>query len=364
LGLLDENFLLSENVYLIILGDFIGRGPCSLEVLYILMRLILINPERVIIIRGNHEASTSLWGMDGFSEEVTTKYPEAHELLETCIPSIITIFPVALFVTYAGINEYALLTHGFIPLNIRYLNKFTSQPSACYQNLGLTSENPEINDFMWTDIFHGYIDSGRLKIISPEYPIMSTRGPTIKTISKEVIYGFLNADNPIKVVFRGHQHDFYGLQMLLDRDKDTLELDDERLSTLCHGHPLRDHIAFKRLAELPTDTTYFFCAHKVIAQAPLERTMYGTEPNFPDDVKLVTGIGPFNWQAIVNPEEITHPEGFLVTRHTPVYTFSTSSQATRCPFNCFGILTIEGPSCNWRLKVFERPAPEFKHLAS
>ena len=52
---LRQNFTLADHCYFAFLGDYVDRGPDGLEVLYTLARLQVANPDRVFVVRGNHE---------------------------------------------------------------------------------------------------------------------------------------------------------------------------------------------------------------------------------------------------------------------------------------------------------------------
>lgn len=55
-GFIDNSFKLKKsNSYMVFLGDYIDRGIYGVEVMYTLARLVIANPERVILVRGNHE---------------------------------------------------------------------------------------------------------------------------------------------------------------------------------------------------------------------------------------------------------------------------------------------------------------------
>jgi Calcineurin-like phosphoesterase. len=58
-----------KNFYMVFLGDFTDRGPDGLEVLYTAMRLRAENPDRVELLRGNHE-DLAANGSYGFTDEV------------------------------------------------------------------------------------------------------------------------------------------------------------------------------------------------------------------------------------------------------------------------------------------------------
>ena len=66
LGALQEVIRLfneSKNRSLVFLGDYVDRGPQQVETLHLVLSLAIVYPERVFVLRGNHE-----------SEEVCTRY--------------------------------------------------------------------------------------------------------------------------------------------------------------------------------------------------------------------------------------------------------------------------------------------------
>ena len=70
--LLDELHLTPEDK-LVFLGDYTDRGMYGIEVLYTMLRLKVENPDRVLIVRGNHE-DVSLATRYGFISEGRAKY--------------------------------------------------------------------------------------------------------------------------------------------------------------------------------------------------------------------------------------------------------------------------------------------------
>lgn len=72
-GYLRDFQIARPNVYLVFLGDYTDRGLYGVEVLYTILRLKLANPERVLLVRGNHE-DVSLAARYGFLAEGQAKY--------------------------------------------------------------------------------------------------------------------------------------------------------------------------------------------------------------------------------------------------------------------------------------------------
>lgn len=72
-GLLDNNFKLRSNVYLVCLGDYAGFGPHSVEVFNTLLRLQQANQGRVFLLAGDHEVLLK-GESDGFKKEFFEKF--------------------------------------------------------------------------------------------------------------------------------------------------------------------------------------------------------------------------------------------------------------------------------------------------
>lgn len=72
-GYLQGFTLARPETYLVMLGDYTDRGVYGVEVLYTILRLKLANPERVVLVRGNHE-DWSLAARYGFLAEGQGKY--------------------------------------------------------------------------------------------------------------------------------------------------------------------------------------------------------------------------------------------------------------------------------------------------
>ena len=94
--------------HLVVNGDFVDRGAWGLENLLLLLAWKVALPERVTLLRGNHE-STSCSSMYGFLAEVQAKYPgkgEARELYRAC-KRVFAALPLA-----AVVQGVTLVVHG------------------------------------------------------------------------------------------------------------------------------------------------------------------------------------------------------------------------------------------------------------
>ncbi|MFC1841964.1 zinc finger MYND domain-containing protein [Candidatus Dependentiae bacterium] len=102
------------NFYLAFLGDYVDRGIYGLEVLYMIMRLKIENPDRVILTRGNHESKPTK--SQEFFRELEKKSLCDDGMLDV-LAKVYNLLPCAV---YAGvknaqnITNYSLLCHAGI----------------------------------------------------------------------------------------------------------------------------------------------------------------------------------------------------------------------------------------------------------
>jgi len=111
-GILDDNFKLADGYYLVFTGDYADRGRYGVEVWYLLARLKLANPERVFLIRGNHE-DISQAGTYGFVVEMMRKYGVMGDDIKEVV-SLFNYLPVALLIGRG--ENYVMACHGGLPV--------------------------------------------------------------------------------------------------------------------------------------------------------------------------------------------------------------------------------------------------------
>lgn len=111
--------VIAPNAYLVFGGDYVDRGQNGVEVVTLLSQLIVANAdsERVICVRGNHEA-LSMNSEYGFSSEVARKYPgKTGKSISDIMPpyvEFISSLPAVLYVgvEHEGIVQYVQCCHG------------------------------------------------------------------------------------------------------------------------------------------------------------------------------------------------------------------------------------------------------------
>lgn len=116
----DDNFkIIDPNDYIVLLGDYTGRGIYCAEVLYTIARLKIANPKNVILLRGNHDC-IGMGILDGLFYEFYEKFAEFNEKeVLRLLNDFYNFLPIALFMGILpkeeiGDKNYILFCHGGI----------------------------------------------------------------------------------------------------------------------------------------------------------------------------------------------------------------------------------------------------------
>lgn len=108
----DAGRIIKPDFFMFFLGDFVDRGYYGVEVTYVLMRLKIANPDKVFLVRGNHEdiAINAQYHDKGFKGELDYKF--ANNTL-TC--TWYDLLPAAIYLgspTHSECHNYVLCCHG------------------------------------------------------------------------------------------------------------------------------------------------------------------------------------------------------------------------------------------------------------
>lgn len=107
----DELKLTNPDYYIVFMGNIIDRSPFTMESLSIALRLLKVNQESVIYLRGNHE-STNYWQEHTLKTEL--QYRATHlsnEVipLEAAVNKFFNTLPLAVYITIPGANTNELI---------------------------------------------------------------------------------------------------------------------------------------------------------------------------------------------------------------------------------------------------------------
>jgi protein phosphatase len=162
----------------VLIGDFVDRGPNSVEVMLLLFALKLLYKDHIYLVRGNHECD-SLCNLFGFKGECEMKLGSA---VYSAIVDCFTFLPFA-----ARINGKVLCLHGGIGPEVSDLRSIEEldRPMRSY-------ESPVSNALVWSD-----------PRIDVEGFVASERG-TGSFYSSEALDHFLS-ENGLSLLIRGHE---------------------------------------------------------------------------------------------------------------------------------------------------------------
>jgi len=189
-----EGFTKNDHInHLIFLGDIVDRGSQSIGCLNLLYALIIKYPERVHIVRGNHEA-ISVNSRYGFLADIRNFCGTSEMEQNTSNNSLPELF--VNFNRSFGTMPLALVheefryffVHGGIPIEPISLKEINDLPKA-----DLLLSNPTIKQMLWND--------PREEVEKYSYSI---RGDGIYVYGREVLDNFLKQNN-LKMIIRAHE---------------------------------------------------------------------------------------------------------------------------------------------------------------
>jgi diadenosine tetraphosphatase ApaH/serine/threonine PP2A family protein phosphatase len=172
-----------DSYKLVFLGDYVDRGNFSLETVSYLLALKLMRPERVFLLRGNHE-SILVNQSYGFYYELARKMSgKAFELLVRFNEVLSTLPYAALLKPYR-----LLLVHGGIPSTVPSLREIARLPKK-----DLIPSSEEAFQLLWND------PSEEVEAFSP-----SDRGEGIYFFGRKPLEEFLRK-NKLTGIIRSHE---------------------------------------------------------------------------------------------------------------------------------------------------------------
>ena len=242
----------NPNFYMVFLGDYTDRGLYGMEVMYTIMRLKLANPDRVFLVRGNHE-DLDLIHRYGFEDELRRKIPYPEKVKE-CLKQLgyfYNTLPVALYIgtkNKSSSKDFILCCHGGIEIGFDENALLESNRAIEYRFIGDLKRRtylPSYSESVQAEILRSNDGQGWLKDIhlgsymtvnlgfmwndfevDAKIPLWYNPKRGL-IISKSLLLNHLanrsvSKSHSLKGVFRAHQHDFVQTPMMnriLNNDK-------------------------------------------------------------------------------------------------------------------------------------------------
>jgi len=166
----------------VFLGDYVDRGRYSTEVTIGLLRLKINEPERILMLRGNHE-TTLANEVYGFLNELRIKYPTYSQILYGEFNKTFAQMPIA-----AIVNNEILCMHGGIPKDAT-LSDIAKIPKG-----DVEGTYPILLQVLWND------PEETIEYYAPSY-----RGPGIYLFGEKAFQQFMNNEN-LRIMIRAHTY--------------------------------------------------------------------------------------------------------------------------------------------------------------
>ena len=202
----DKLEIQNDAFYMVFLGDYTDRGWYGAEVIYTILNLKVINPEKVVLVRGNHEdgyMNTSF----GFEGELRTKFYHAYcdeEDFQDFTDRLYRIYnymPVALYLgcqDKQGIINFLQCCHGGMEIGFDPKPLLSSDAKTSFQLLGKLERFDQIRNLRAStnDIFtEDFINAFRHN--NPELQNFVPSSPT-GFLEKKPSIGFMWYDFIVK----------------------------------------------------------------------------------------------------------------------------------------------------------------------
>jgi hypothetical protein len=200
-GYINSDFTLNSDFYIIFLGDLVDRGLYSIEILYLVMKLKILNPNNVYIIRGNHELCSVNYE-HGLKSNFSKLGVDYVDKLYCKYCYIWTFLPAAIYFREEGTSsKYIQACHGGIHKDLEIINKFLYDNDKIVYVFYMENAIAAANFLQWGDF----------KSSGDEEPTSKNKKRPICT-SLEVI-NYLSK-SIIRQVIRGHQDTFDSTKIL------------------------------------------------------------------------------------------------------------------------------------------------------
>lgn len=106
LKILDNSLkIVAPDTYIVFMGSAISRSPYGMETLGLILRLMEMNLDTVIYLRGNHE-DNKYWEAFGLKEQLELKYGDDSEAVVATLNTIFMHLPLGLYLAIPGMPEH------------------------------------------------------------------------------------------------------------------------------------------------------------------------------------------------------------------------------------------------------------------
>lgn len=224
--------IIQPDHFLILLGDYSDRGRQSCDVWNILMMLKKLNPDNVIIIRGNHETLhmaqehflTEWIQQFCYNESFHVQQEKLSKLFESLPQAVLLGIPTTPHDSIIEQYKFFLFCHGGIDPTVSF-ERAICKTIASYKKTGLHEAHnfllnlrcPEGSGLLWTDF------EANNTVDEEARSFLSNRGFGMRTFNTTAVLEYLERhrshapehDYSLDGIVRGHQHLRGGINRLL-----------------------------------------------------------------------------------------------------------------------------------------------------
>ena len=310
-----------DNFYMVFLGDYTDRGAYGCEVLYTLFRLKVANPERVILLRGNHEDS-SMQARYGFLEEGRAKYGAAFAANK--IFRAYDFLPVVLYLGSGG--DFIQCHHGGLEPGFDPRKLLDAAERSAFQLLGTLNQHRFLKEH-------------------PDWPAGADR----ESLAKAAVYlTDFQPENPISPSPIG----FMWNDFAIIGSEPQFEVDPRR--AFIYSQSATEYLLHSASTETQHLRAIFRGHQQSAALNPMMRRLLASGGIFrhwqsTDSALLLNASISELTKALEHGEERAIPGG-------SVWTFNVSpdsvyGEGCNYNFDSFGLLKMTGSFPDWRLQV-------------
>eukprot|EP00928_Gymnodinium_smaydae_P061957 TRINITY_DN45907_c0_g1_i1.p1 TRINITY_DN45907_c0_g1~~TRINITY_DN45907_c0_g1_i1.p1 ORF type:complete len:747 (-),score=145.42 TRINITY_DN45907_c0_g1_i1:77-2317(-) len=199
-----------EAIEYVFIGDFVDRGKSSVETMFLLFCLKVLYPERVWLLRGNHE-DTDINQRYGFRDECLQKYPgpEGSSLFDE-VAQAYSWMPLA-----AVVEDRVLCIHGGlghvdgVPITLEAIARIKRPFKTVFEDTGprIPPEDwKTIMALLWSDPTADCVEGNHASLRTGKSGVemIDERQSYIRTFGPQLVKEFI-AINDLDVVIRAHE---------------------------------------------------------------------------------------------------------------------------------------------------------------
>ena len=264
---IDDQFnIICPDCYFVFLGDYVDRGDQSIELIYMIMRLKVANPKKVILLRGNHE--DSVMNIDLLSE-LRDKYQERASGFEW-IKRFYETLPCAL--TIGSGTKFIFCCHGGIEVGVNPERLVQSDGPIQYQLIDLVDRENNSFDGQLRKVIKTHLPLCALEAFIPQTPAWGNlgflwsdfdvanksmvsyeagRGVTYgRRITRSYLEQMSSGEKKVKAIFRGHQHGEEMYDPLIENHGLVSHWNNLVYTLLASSEPLDDDVVFTSFVKI------------------------------------------------------------------------------------------------------------------